>query len=216
MTIVRAQCAWQADSAQPSDAQIITPHFKFITTPLTPADYEAFAQALADALNGWSTFKTTVTVKLYNAQAPEPNYPLAVKTNPGAGVLNSTVNRDVAVCLSYYAEFNRPRHRGRLYVPCGPASISPAAASVNSTQMAKVGDLATVLANAGGVDVDWSVFSRMDNTSRPVTNWFVDNAWDTQRRRGVKSTARITGTVPEAGPPNLVGFNPADAVSTSL
>jgi hypothetical protein len=67
-----------------------------------------------------------------------------------------------------------------------------------------------ILTALGGLDVDWVVYSRVDNRSSPVTDWFVDNSWDTQRRRGPRATSRITGTTSEASAPNLVGFNPAD------
>jgi hypothetical protein len=34
----------------------------------------------------------------------------------------------------------------------------------------------------------------VDGVGRPVTNWWVDNNWDSQRRRGTKPTARLEGT----------------------
>jgi hypothetical protein len=64
--------------------------------------------------------------------------------------------------------------------------------------MDKIGDYAKVLEDIGGVNVDWCVWSRLERKARSVTDWWVDNEWDVQRRRGLKATQRKTGTTNES------------------
>jgi hypothetical protein len=210
MTVIRAQCAFQVDSADPSDVLMINPHFKIVNLPGLSNDVQGLADDLSTALNTWDILATQVTVKMYDAQHAPPNYPLATSVKRQGQIVATNINRDIAVCLSYYAGVNRPRYRGRLYVPCALRNIVPSGAFVSTASMNNVATLVPILTGLGGLDVDWVVYSRVDNTSRPVTDWFVDNSWDTQRRRGPRPTSRISGTTSEAGVPNVAGFNPAD------
>jgi hypothetical protein len=93
---------------------------------------------------------------------------------------------------------NTKRRRGRLYVPfywLFPASALADRPSL--TVRTKVGDLAQVLQDLGGVDIDWSVWSKADGQARAVSNWWVDDEWDTQRRRGLRPTTRVSGSTSE-------------------
>ena len=185
------------DSTEPGDAMLITPHFSTINPAI---DGQALVDDLLAAWQGWlpSAYRTTqIGVKLYNAQAPPPNYPVAeALVNPDASVA-SAVNRDIAVCLSFFAEHNRPRLRGRLYIPVAVTGMAVAGPHVGATLQNKVAELVPIFTNLGGIDIDWAVYSRADNVARSVTDWWIDNAWDTQRRRGIKATARQKGTVSE-------------------
>jgi hypothetical protein len=191
MSIYRLQVAWQMDSALPTDQMIITPHFDdhgILNDPQNLCD------DLAAALNSWDAVTTQLTVKAYDAQDPPPNYPLAEKIVNEGQIANANANRDVALVLSFYAEQNRPRRRGRIYVPMVVTGLSAAAARPTPTIQQKIADLVPIFAGLGGLDVDWVVYSRLDNAARKVTNWWVDNAWDTQRRRGQVATSRMIGT----------------------
>jgi hypothetical protein len=44
--------------------------------------------------------------------------------------------------------------------------------------------------------LDWTVASTVDKVARNVTNYWVDDEWDIQRRRGYRGTTRNLGTVP--------------------
>jgi hypothetical protein len=51
------------------------------------------------------------------------------------------------------------------------------------------------LANLGGVDVQWCVYSPttpgdMSDKFKQVTRGWIDNEWDTQRSRGLRATLR--------------------------
>jgi hypothetical protein len=194
MPIWRLQCAWSVDTLLPKDRLIITPHFDDhgVTT-----DPDGLCEDLATALNTWDNAARQIVVTAYDAQGTVPVLPQgeAVR-NPDLAPATVGV-REVALCLSFYSEVNRPRTRGRLYVPAALAGIGTGTARPNSTQRQKVGDLATIFADLGGPDVDWSVYSRADDEARPVSNWWVDDAWDIQRSRGLDPSTRLTGTVSE-------------------
>ena len=195
MPIWRLQASAAADSLFPADNIIITPHFNDQGVGTDP---QGLCDDLAAALGAYYSGPRQVTVKAYDAQGTPPVYPAATAiVNEGLAPATAGV-REVAVCLSYYAGFNRPRLRGRLYLcpSIFPTGTTSAARPPSATRI-KVGELATILADLGGLDVDWSVFSRVDNVARPVSNWWVDDAWDVQRSRGLRPTVRLQGTVSE-------------------
>jgi hypothetical protein len=51
---------------------------------------------------------------------------------------------------------------------------------------------ADALSALGGIDVDWVVHSPTHDTNTKVKEAWVDDEWDTQRRRGQRATKRIT------------------------
>jgi hypothetical protein len=103
----------------------------------------------------------------------------------------------VALCLSYYSENNVPKRRGRLFVPIAVLRSTPGLRP-DSAQRTKALDLGGLLANAGGANIDWGVWSRTDGAFHPTTNSWVDDEWDTMRSRGLRATTRSTATHTEA------------------
>lgn len=122
---------------------------------------------------------------------------------------------EVAVCLSFKADYagdperipmpptgpegdDRPRARLRGRVFIGPLNSTamesapttavpvPSVRMINSAWRAG-SDLMTGSAAAG---VPWCVWSRTNGAIQPVVGGWVDNAFDTQRRRGEKATSR--------------------------
>jgi hypothetical protein len=201
MPVYRAQVSFGADTALPRDRFVITPHFR---TAILPTEVDQLAEDLATALNGWlAPFASReISVRFYDAQSPAPNAPLASAVRNANAAPASAVPRELACCLSFYSEFNRGRTRGRLYIPAtmcaGQGDMEPRPGVSVRT---KVGALVPILTGLGGVDVDWAVYSRADDQARPVTHWFVDDEWDVQRRRGLRSSVRLTGTTTEADAP---------------
>jgi hypothetical protein len=193
--IIRAQCAFGADTAFPRDRMTITPHFS------SSAGWNTNAQTLADdlaaALNTWMGSNREVSVKMYDAQAPKPNPPLASKTLNAGLTPASNGNRETSLCLSFYSGSNVPRRRGRLYIPA--IFLATGALPVRPTQTQRDGlvQFVNIFTNLGGVNIDWTIFSRRDNAAHKVTNWFVDDEWDVQRRRGLRPTTRSTGATSE-------------------
>lgn len=193
MPIFRLQCAWQLDTGFPRDQIVITPHFNDVGA-FTDAD--SLCEDLADALQTWDTTAGQITVKAYDAQGTPPVFPTGSAVRNVGVFTASDLPREIACCLSFYSGQNVPRKRGRLYIPA--CVISAAMANrPNLTTRTKVGALATIFADLGGVDVDWCVYSRTTDEAHSVSNWWVDDEWDTVRSRGLTATTRLTGTVSE-------------------
>lgn len=192
MTVVRMQCSWALDTVFPRDRVVINPHFE-MTGALQDAD--ALAEDLATQLQAWSGKGAELTVKSYDAEGTPPVFPNGEAIRDAGQAPASTCPRELAVCLSFYAERNLPRQRGRLYCPV-PIYFTGTVLGNRPTGAlrTKPAALVPIFAALGGVDVDWVVWSKRDGVARKVTNWWVDDEWDVQRSRGLRSTTRDQGT----------------------
>lgn len=104
---------------------------------------------------------------------------------------------EVAVCTSFVAQ-TAPgpvaRRRGRVYI--GPLTVG--ATSALDDQPARVDDAlqrVLVAATQSLTDtdgVDLAIWSRVDEAAKLVTGGWVDNEFDTQRRRQVEASSRLT------------------------
>lgn len=141
------------------------------------------------------------TIKIFDLTDPPPRVPVYTNTVPltvqqGA---TGTIPTETAVVLSYHAQFTsgiaNASRRGRIYVGGLGQTISTGDASNFPVPGATFrGTLATaagnVLVNAPVVDWTWVVWSRTLNASAPVIGGWIDNAADTQRRRGQGASTR--------------------------
>jgi hypothetical protein len=196
----RAQVIVPQDSSMPKDVLTINPCFRDSGATSNPQNLaDDLALAMSQFFSGGGAH---VIVKLYDLEGTVPIYPAAVgEVNATVQPRPSAMPREIACCLSFYATHNRPSSRGRLYVPmCGLYTVTKAELDVRPTQAVQqaVGALPQHLQDLGGPDVDWIVWSKKNRTAGAVTNWFVDNEWDTIRSRGLKGTDRLTGTTSEA------------------
>ena len=202
MTIVRAHVEWMIDPDHPENNFVNVPHFNVQTAGgLSPADWGELAADLAEGVKAWQSASAVphkVKTKLYDAEAPKPNYPQAIyETQDPIRTLDQWPH-EIALCLSYYAVHNAPRQRGRLYICPGLCfSATNIGTYATDTEIQKIADLAQVFEDLGGVNVDWVVWSRLTHTAHAVTDYWVDNGWDVQRRRGVPGIKRIEGTTDE-------------------
>jgi hypothetical protein len=197
-THIRAQIAWQVGTMLPRDAMQITPHFRHQNVlPLDSVDWQSLADDLANGLAnvGNAGVDKQVTVKLYDVAGTTPNRPRATKIlYPGASA-EPTLPRELALCLSFYGGPNAPKNRGRIYVPywlvaaSGTTGVRPTA-----TERANAAEFVPLFAGLGGVNVDWIVWSPTTDSATKVENWWVDDEWDVQRRRGYRPTTRLAGT----------------------
>lgn len=194
MPVWRLQCAFSCDTTFPTDQLIMTPHFRDSGVGTDP---DGLCSDLATALDTWDNAVRQIRVTAYDAQGTPPVYPQGEHIlNLGAAPATTTV-REVAICLSYFSGVNRPRNRGRLYVPAALGGIATSGSRPSLANRQKVADLVPILTGLGGADVDWVVYSRVDNQARPVSNWWVDDTWDIQRSRGLRPTTRLEGTASE-------------------
>jgi len=178
----------------------INPCFRhsFDPSSITGPDWQQLADDLAAALVAWTLAPTAhqLTVKLYEITAPSgtPNRPKATKVLYPNQAGGSTYPGELALCLSFYGGSNAPSQRGRLYLPIWSVTNSTPGERPSSTERAKAGALVTPLAALGGANVDWGVWSGKNGSFTKSSNWYVDDEWDTQRRRGLRPTTRTSGS----------------------
>lgn len=183
MAHYRAQISFQMDTEFPKDAVSINPHYEG-TNP----------QALADALKTNLLAHSNIgavqpfKIKVYDAAAPPPSYPLAEASNVAAARV-STMPREVALCLSFYSGFNRPRLRGRVYIPGNLIPGTPGLRPTG-TQMTSVLSWVDALNVPAGSVGKWEVWSKIEKAGSYVTNAWCDDEWDTMRSRGLSPTTR--------------------------
>jgi hypothetical protein len=138
-------------------------------------------------------------VKYTELPGTPPNYPFDEDTfNFASAPAGVALPDEVAVCMSFQGDrtagLPQARRRGRIYI--GPlrttalTSNRPAAATLTT-----IANAATTLANsvaAIAVTSYWAVWSQTNQTAVPLVDGWLDNACDTQRRRGVLPTSRTT------------------------
>jgi hypothetical protein len=194
-THIRAMCQWQVGSGLPEDVMQITPCFRAQADwdPLGGTDWDSLAQDLVTALEGWTFQDRKLTVKLYDIDEAAPghiNRPKATKVSTNVMTHEQSFPRELSLCLSFYGGTNQKRERGRLYVPYWLISGDDPGVRPSDANLAYVAGLVPIFANLGGTNVDWIVWSTTGDKATKVTNAYVDDEWDTQRRRGLRPTKR--------------------------
>lgn len=138
------------------------------------------------------------TIKHYNMDLLPPRPPLRVDPLDYVPNAASSLPAEVALCLSFRAALvaglNPKRRRGRIYV--GPYAIGSAAttgpdsrpASGVTDRLARAGK--ALMDASSSTTAEWMVYSEVSNSLALVEHVWVDNAWDTQRRRGAAPSAR--------------------------
>lgn len=141
-------------------------------------------------------------MKMYDLTDPAPRTAVLEATVPLTCSTSTTaaLPTEVAIVLSYHTEYasgiNKGSQRGRVYLGgLGDACFTPG----NSTQFpavktslcSHIGDRAQALAaDSLADDWGWAVYSRKLGQEFAVAGGWVDNAFDTQRRRGQTATVR--------------------------
>ena len=184
----------------------------------TNTNYAAFANRLttfyqnvyanANTLRGSWVNVGGATVKAYDLWRPEPRQPAYTAATPITGTTASAGNAptELAICLSYKATyvggFPPSRQRGRIYLggfatalAAGSVSSFPEVSSAGRTNLAN--QAATLRTGLLSDNWTWVVLSPTNvglglQETFEVTGGWIDNAADTQRRRGQKATARTT------------------------
>lgn len=196
MPFIRCQVAVRTAEVLARD-DIVNTFYLDQGAPFVGIEYQTLADDIAEL---WATYRvypagvTSVQVRLYDMADAEPREPRAEATQPLTGNAGGAP-REVALCLSFFRGRNLPRLRGRLYI--GPWRSVSMALRPDSDTMGQLQTLAEGLQALGGPDVDWVQYSPTTSTHGPVTDWWVDNEWDTVRSRGFDGTSRIVGTTSE-------------------
>ncbi len=174
----------------PEDVAINTLHFDAGGTDegLADAVFAAY-QPLKQIL---SADYPNMTIKVYspgvNAAGPQfqKDYAFPGGGNPGP--------QEVALCLSYATVDNpdasTPRRRGRIYV--GPLGTNAMGAKrPDSVIRDYILDFGERLAQVGfASQTTWHMYSKTDNVYTKIESIWCDDAYDTQRRRGLAPTLR--------------------------
>jgi hypothetical protein len=152
------------------------------------------SRTLASFMSGF--LEDRLELRFYDLGQQPPREPhIEQITDVAFSGSNSGLPLEVALCLSYYADRNLPRQRGRIYL--GPFNNGAAAGQMGKPAadlIQTVSKLGPDLLSIGGPESDatWVQLSRVAAQTREVTAGWVDNAFDTQRRRGEAADARTT------------------------
>jgi len=220
VTILKAQVTIPRRSNVPADACVNTFGFR-VTGDVNSTELDTIADALLDFYNGTGAVSgqkisdylsgglnaSVSRLKIYDMADAEPRPPvydetLAINNNASTNHLPG----EVALCLSFKAENEAgvppARRRGRVYI--GPLSQG-AIGSAGNYDLRPLTQFQQSLVDAGARlvtdmpdgtanEVRWCVVSNTPTIGAfDVVQCWADNAFDTQRRRGVAATSRILG-----------------------
>jgi hypothetical protein len=211
MAMMRVMFVGHGPSNLPEDRVVNTFHFndssaygthvEQITTALsrfytgTPSVFTGVTNPVGAWLSPW--VQRAAELRFYDLTTAPPRVPTIVPMTLPAPIAGSGLPEEVAVCLSIQTDVApfSARRRGRLFIGplCNSAMFS--AESTHSSRPAALfqADLAASavgLCNAGASG--WAIRS-----TRPTQNFvlvgrgWIDDAFDTQRRRGPKPASRL-------------------------
>jgi hypothetical protein len=194
------------DSLIAEDAMECTVYFTIDELPLeenvyfTSIQLDSIAQDVGEAFEPWGAggqLRVTSRILTRDSEPPEAGAAIG-RWEAHAGVVAASLcPREVALCLSYFGGRNLPGMRGRIFLPVAYtgtwAGVRP-----TSTLAGAALELADRLAAVGSGGTDWSVYSRTQGLAFSITDSWVDDEWDTQRSRGLRSTTRVSATHDEA------------------
>lgn len=192
----------QMDSGIPEDKAVNVWHCDALSLPNGYEDFVddlvTFYQAIDGSLmsSALNTTGHSLTVYRMSDDPPRaPVYTLPMTLTPTSAALPP----ELAVCLSFQGERvsgqSQSRRRGRVYIgPLGSITASSTNPEINSTNVGVLVTAATALlvASNASITYKWCVYSTVDSELVEVTNGWVDNAFDVQRRRGLTATSRST------------------------
>lgn len=195
MPLIEAQIAAALSSTLPRDRIISVLHFNAREAPIIgTSDYDSLAtDLLAIYAGNWGRApgQQEITVTIYDLDDPKPRPPRSVKIRDKGVAPAATAPREVALCLSFYAERNLPRQRGRMFLSPSARGLTGLGDRPTTQQMTDALAMADAFSGLGGANVDWCVRSIMDNQFKKITHAYVDNEWDTVRKRGMRATSRV-------------------------
>lgn len=185
MPLVRMLVSWGRPSDKVADRLTNTLYFS-VSGSVDDPDYQALADDLRDVYASIQfTAGAKIEVRAYNMDDAKPRPEKAYSTVTRTGTWTQGV-RQVAIALSYYADRNLPRQRGRIFTGPWPTTSDV----VSSSYPPLLLTFAQGLAGIGGLNVDWSVYSPTSNDHKRISRAWVDNSWDIIRSRKLPATTR--------------------------
>jgi hypothetical protein len=206
------QWSWQANSARPEDA--ITNTFHFINTD-TVTDYDNVRDMLVDFYTATNLEKPVAireymsqgsitgeyVLKAYALEDPKPRQPVITYQGSFSPPNTPTLPSEVALVMSFQAELESgeiaARRRNRVYLgPFGEAANKVIGRPEDElVQCMLFSGKQLIEASSASLRWTWVVYSPTTDQAYPVNNGWVDNSWDTQRRRGLYYSQRGTYTI---------------------
>lgn len=214
-TTLRVQAALESATGLPEDACINVWHWWCLADDPAEVidDIHAGLDTFYSTLAPFQTVNTyvgNIAYKYYDLVDPEPRSVIATRTSTGLDVDDGDgIPTECAVCMSFGGApgsgLNFRRRNGRVYL--GPFAVGVTSTSVGKVRVSAALRTAllsagTALIAAGGVGAAWSVFSPTTAGTMPwnesileaattwVTQGWIDDAFDTQRRRGTVAETR--------------------------
>jgi hypothetical protein len=139
----------------------------------------------------------TVNVTAYNLDDEKPRAPAYESTwGPETFGSGSPLPSEVALCMSYEGprESGSPqaRRRNRIYLGPFKGGVINDGGRPSVTMTTDIMRAGSRLHSASDASAtwDWCAYSGTDNDWWEIAHVWVDNAWDTQRRRGLQPTSR--------------------------
>nr|CRY97714.1 hypothetical protein [uncultured prokaryote] len=197
MPLHRAQVTFGMDSGLSADSSTNTWYF-FLEDD---SDRVEALAALATFYGSVGTLMSilidnaAVTCDWYRMEDPSPRSPWAMNNILPFAAGASSGPTEVALVLSFEAAkesgSDQRRRRGRIYL--GPLNAA-ATDRPNAGFVAVLRDAGAALLAASDLATGWSwvQYSPTNEAYNEIASGWVDNEWDTQRRRGRKATTRST------------------------
>lgn len=209
MPTYRAQIVIPHTNGIVADAITNTLHFiDFVPQPLadladdvTPLIQTLYQQIYAGGQRAGNYMAWNLAeVNWYDLSQPTPRVPYTLPLPLTITSAATFVAPESSAVLSFQAPrvpgVPQARRRGRIYLGgLGNGFITSSAPGtspyVTTAVVDAIGTAAEVFRNAvGATSARWAVWSPTDQAAYIITNGWVDNAIDTQRRRGTPATAR--------------------------
>lgn len=220
MTLYQAQVHLAAVSSIPADVAVNSYHFRVDSGPvLTDEDiitgqrdgipdengiqgdlsdlYDTIADYLSIKIDPAASY-----IKWYNLDLPKPRTPfLTLSMDSFTTVGSDTLPSEVAIVSSFQAApvngLPQSRRRNRVYLgPLSSLGLAAADGVINSSCREAIAGAFENLASNSASEAQWIwvVYSPTDDDNHAIADGWIDNAFDSQRRRGIESYSRETWT----------------------
>lgn len=212
MSTLRLQFRFAADTGIPADDVMNTWHVQGNTVGDEAGDAQDAALAIADFYLGIDQYLSeelsgSFALKAYDLADATPRVPIFEQSYGATITATQPIPAEVAICMSWkgiaVSGLSPRRRRNRVYLgPFNTAVLSAQGAGVSRPASGFVTALNTavdalVAASAAATNWEWMGYSPTDDALWQIAAVWVDDAFDTQRRRGPRPTTKtvLSGTL---------------------
>lgn len=166
--------------------------------PAIVGAWETFMRIFTGSMAG-RVAQTGHTLTAYDMADPEPRVPIwEVGWTFDAAPSGNALPTEVALCVSFQASkvsgSPQARRRGRLYLGPFEDAVNTDGRPGSSFVTGAANGLKAFAEDLAAGFCSLLVYSRVDEIGRTAINGWVDNAFDTQRRRGLDPTVKTAVT----------------------